>query len=728
MKQFISLQLKVIFLLVSLFSLSASANAETEKIDLASGVYENKSITWNGTSCIITQTQGSTNTAVNPNYISAPHWYKYHKINFNAHRGYVLTSVLITCTTKDYASDLKNSTYSSNVTKKSLSSNSVTITTSGDFEIQLGAPVYVSSISVTYTKTDVPNVSPTVSLLDFGVAEVGETLTKTFNLSASNLTADLSLSVSGDDTSCFDVNPKSISHQDGAVPTTEVSVSYAPTASGNHSASLNICSDDATLATIPLSGKVAVKHNITWMVNGKEYTEGNPTTIVAEGDRVEMLPTSPDAIGDNMFVGWTTIAIPTAQAAKPSVLFTAPTSAPVVTADATYYAVYATKGTGTSWTKLAPSNISEGVYAIINKDGNAFTGVISSGRGTMTGDIFVFDDSGIATDAPSKTCEITIIKSETEGGYLLYNDTYGYLYAAAAKTGNLGWQSTENSYWVYDAAKEVIKYTLNSAFMLIGSNSGSPCLNTYSTKSGTNIFLVKKENVGSYTTNIDVQASIETYSAKDLTFVAHNAEGYWATLSNENPIFVPSDIKASSVIVNNDKLTIDNAVFGLPQSVKIEGATLTGVYVPANTGVLLFSKNKDGKYYEVTNKSVPSLSVDANMLKAAPVGGGVFDDDADYMFYKLSYDDYTLQTGLGFYWGADEGGVFNVKANTAYLAVPSVRANNAKSFLLDGSTTAISNRPTTSANRSIYNALGIKVKSATRSGLYIVDGKKMVRK
>lgn len=728
MKQFVSLQLKVIFLLLSLLSLPASVNAETEEIDLSAGVYENKAITWTGTSCSIIQSQGSTSMAVNKSYISAPRWYTYHKVYFRAHYGYQLTSVLITCNTKDYAKSLAESTYSSKVTKKSVDSYSVNITTSGDFEIELTKLVYVSSISVTYTKIDVPTVTTSASSIDFGAAQIGETITKTFNLRASNLTTDLSLSVSGDGASYFDVNPKSISHQDGYVSTTEVSVTFAPESNGSHSALLNICSGDATLANVSLKGKLAAKHHITWIVNDKEYNEGNPTTTVEDGDRVEALPTSPDAIGDNMFVGWTTIAIPTAQAAKPSVLFTTPASAPIVTSDATYYAVYASKGTGTIWIKHPVSDISEGIYAITNADGNAFTGVISSGKGEMTGEAFDFDELNVATSEPQNVCEITVMKSETEGGYVLYNAEYGYLYPKAASTGNLAWHSAENSYWACTEDNKNLKYFANSAYLRIATSSRSLWLNTYSYGYGSAICLVKKESVGSYTTTIDIQPSAEVYEAKDYTFIAHNNAGYWATMSNEKPLFIPTNITASTVVVSNDKLSIDATAFGQPQTIEIDGEQVSGVYIPANTGILLSSADQDAKYYEVSNLSVSSLSAGDNMLKAAPVGGGKFDDDADYMFYKLSYDDYTHQTGLGFYWGADEGRVFNVKANTAYLAVPSGRSNNAKSFLLDGSTTAISSIVTTVTPEQIYNVHGIKVNSATGSGLYIVDGKKIVRK
>ena len=97
----------------------------------------------------------------------------------------------------------------------------------------------------------------------------------------------------------------------------------------------------------------------------------------------------------------------------------------------------------------------------------------------------------------------------------------------------------------------------------------------------------------------------------------------------------------------------------------------------------------------------------------------------DYTFYKLAYDDYVAKTGLGFYWGEDNGGVFNVKAGTAYLAVPN--AVSVKGFLLDGTPTAIEGVEAENNTDVIYNLSGQRVQKAQR-GLYIVNGKKLMVK
>ena len=97
-----------------------------------------------------------------------------------------------------------------------------------------------------------------------------------------------------------------------------------------------------------------------------------------------------------------------------------------------------------------------------------------------------------------------------------------------------------------------------------------------------------------------------------------------------------------------------------------------------------------------------------------------------YKYYKLAYNNYDEKTGLGFYWGADNGGAFSVKAGTAYLAVPESDAT-AKGFSFDGSTTGINGiNVANNEPKTIYNLNGQRMNNLTQPGLYIVNGKKVV--
>ena len=96
-------------------------------------------------------------------------------------------------------------------------------------------------------------------------------------------------------------------------------------------------------------------------------------------------------------------------------------------------------------------------------------------------------------------------------------------------------------------------------------------------------------------------------------------------------------------------------------------------------------------------------------------------------YYKLAKGD----KGLGFYWGATEGGVFELAVNKAYLVLLQ-SVTTARFIGLNSTSTGIFNVKTTSDKANeIYTISGMKVTQSLSSlpkGIYIVNGKKVVRK
>lgn len=207
---------------------------------------------------------------------------------------------------------------------------------------------------------------------------------------------------------------------------------------------------------------------------------------------------------------------------------------------------------------------------------------------------------------------------------------------------------------------------------------------------------------------------------------------YYATFSSsKNVVFPKTNVDVYSYNVTNGKGTqkiLEENYYEVTDATAGEKGYegyIGGYYVPANTGVLILSLNTTTPYYFSKNKETTTLP--ANQLKPAPVGGGVFKAEPEYKYYKLAYDNFTEKTGLGFYWGADNAGAFNVKAGTAYLAVPTSDANNAKGFAFDGETTGIENvNVAANQSKTIYNLNGQRVSNMSQAGLYIVNGKKVV--
>lgn len=223
---------------------------------------------------------------------------------------------------------------------------------------------------------------------------------------------------------------------------------------------------------------------------------------------------------------------------------------------------------------------------------------------------------------------------------------------------------------------------------------------------------------------------VAPYTAQTLTFVAQSNGAYWATFSSDKVVFMPSnDVDVYTVVVEGNKLATmsgTEGVFGLEETISVGGESVKGYYIPANTGVLLYSLEETLTYYTFENKTVDAVDAEFNMLQPASKAMSEIDG---CVFLKLAYNDYKNKTGLGFYYGKADGSAFDVKAGTAYLAVPTANiSSGVKGFVLDGMETGINGvEAEAGSNTAIYNLQGQRVQKA-QHGLYIVNGKKYMVK
>ena len=458
----------------------------------------------------------------------------------------------------------------------------------------------------------------------------------------------------------------------------------------------------------------SVKYDVTWNVNGEVYTKGEPSIKVSEDQKVSTLPTAPEAINGKSFIGWTDAAISAPQDDAPNVLFTDVADAPKVTGNVTYYAVFAdSKYTGDTEAKIAQTL--------------EFDTWTYSGNTTEKKDYRLFGKDSYVESAEFdlSTLAKVVVYAGTFGdkkntGLTIGDDTNIW------KKVDIKGQSdiTEN---VFEGGTPL---SGNGKLRVI-SNVGDGINNGVRISK---IEIFTNQPVATYygyCTTVEAAAE-PTYTPAKVNFVAHAGDDYYATFSNANVVFMPKDVTISAVTVDNNNVVMRKSTDGLlgtEETVNIEGTDVAGYYIPANTGVLLNSKNSgEVTYYTVKNKEVDAYDADINMLMPS-VAGGEFTAEPGKVYYKLAYNDYYNQTGLGFYWGADNGGAFYVKAGTAYLAVPKAKAAGAKGFAFNGEATGIEGVNANVENaKAIYNLNGQRVASMAKPGLYIVNGKKVVRK
>ena len=147
-----------------------------------------------------------------------------------------------------------------------------------------------------------------------------------------------------------------------------------------------------------------------------------------------------------------------------------------------------------------------------------------------------------------------------------------------------------------------------------------------------------------------------------------------------------------------------------------------GSNIPPATGVLL---KGDAGTYNLWPRYDGNSSISGNMLYGTASEQTITSPTGSYYYYKLAKDN---TNGLGWYWGAADGGVFTNGAHKAYLAVS--QAIGTRGFIgLDDGTTAIEGivKNAEITDGVYYNLQGQRVDNP-KKGLYIVNGKKVVIK
>lgn len=187
-------------------------------------------------------------------------------------------------------------------------------------------------------------------------------------------------------------------------------------------------------------------------------------------------------------------------------------------------------------------------------------------------------------------------------------------------------------------------------------------------------------------------------------------EGYGTFYTDKNYV-LPQGLTAfgyTSIDVNNT----------LTKSVEY----VAGDIVPANTAVVV--KGAKGSYNYYNTEEVATKTIEKNLLKGVTTDTRIEAASGVKRYILTRADD-----GILAFYRTNTGNI-NVKANRAYLEVPTAMA--VASFSLEGSATGINNVVTTAAKQGIYTISGVRLNATTTkelpAGIYIVDGKKVIVK
>lgn len=214
----------------------------------------------------------------------------------------------------------------------------------------------------------------------------------------------------------------------------------------------------------------------------------------------------------------------------------------------------------------------------------------------------------------------------------------------------------------------------------------------------------------------------DTYYGEEQMFTTPLATSKYSTFyDSETAYILPSGLTASVVTgVKDGKLVY---------KVIAEGGKSNNI-LPKGVAVMLTSAKGQPSSYTLTPTESTTSYNGENLLKGSDKDTKTFADGGNYWLYKLSYgasgSDY--RDVFGWYWGAANGGAFQIEGHKAWLAIPKSTKMETRGFSVDGDATdiySIDNEQLINDNSAIYNLQGHKVDMPQSGGIYIVNGKKV---
>lgn len=201
---------------------------------------------------------------------------------------------------------------------------------------------FVPGVSDGSSATLSPTLHSTTETLVFPSMAEGASAQRTITFTGSRLTAAITITLSGANAEAFTLAQTTIASAQANQEHT-LNITYHPVSKGTHHATLTIASNGADPLVISLQGTCTESHIVRWLVNGQEYTNGEPDTQVANGTAPQHLPDAPESCSEtsNQFAGWTTYPINSSSQEAPIDLFSSEEEAPVITEPTDFHAVFA---------------------------------------------------------------------------------------------------------------------------------------------------------------------------------------------------------------------------------------------------------------------------------------------------------------------------------------------------------------------------------------------------
>ena len=383
-----------------------------------------------------------------------------------------------------------------------------------------------SNITLTaqWVLTPVITVSATSSI-NMGILKVDDTSTKTFTVSGSNLTSDITLAITTADADYvyYSIDKTTLSPTAGSVGTTTITITYTPTTNGVHNVNhlIEISATGAETKYVSVTGAGHYVHSYVDNIWGTDIADKTDTY-----DRPTISDKDPGAYTDCQhlhyhFVGWITktkydagTTIDTRTAPTGDIQATGSVAKP--TSNETFYAVWekaAAGGGSSSYTLVTDASVlSAGdklVFASSDETSAYLLGYQKSNNRGLSDATTITSNSMTPTVATlnSETAKAFVIDLEgSSGSWYLHDAINGYLQATGGTSSNYLTCNNSNSRGNNDTWTIAVNSTTHVATIktintttnnrgLMQYNSSSSLYACYATASQSDVYIFRKPGV-----------------------------------------------------------------------------------------------------------------------------------------------------------------------------------------------------------------------------------------
>ena len=340
------------------------------------------------------------------------------------------------------------------------------------------------------------------------------------------------------------------------------------TAAGNKTVTVSYTENNVTkTATYQISVTEPVKYNVTWSVNG---VSGTPVQYT-EGEAL-ILPTTPsDCSETQVFVGWTANS---SISGEPEDLFT--TASGNVNANATYYAVFATKSTttGGSSTPTKATSIAAGDKVVFVCEGASKELTEFSSTSTVYG-------IGTAYETTPAGTMVFDVEDGNSTGTFAFKNGNNYVKWSSGNSLSTATTKSDNTSWTVSISNgNATIANAKDATRVIWWNASNPRFACYTDKSaGTDYYAIQlyKVTASSTTTYSNYTLSCEEIVPCELTGITLNTEGVQTTFT-VGDAFTSTGLVVTAAYSNCENKVVTPTNVSTPDMSTVGTKTVTVTY------------------------------------------------------------------------------------------------------------------------------------------------------